>query len=176
VWAASGSSLFRWKDSKAEEFSIAKDPVRFPARSDMTSRVLEVSPGKIWVICSNEIHRHFNGQQLAGGVIEWIGAGFVRLDYENASNWFLTSVTPLTDGSAIAGSTTGFARFKDVKLASFNEDLGDLSYRQLRERKPGLWLGSRGARIGSDTCFSGLLPESSATAPDIGSGRRESIG
>jgi len=47
IWVTVGASVFHWQDGALEEFSIFLDPERFPARSDMISRVIETFDGHI---------------------------------------------------------------------------------------------------------------------------------
>ena len=86
IWATYGSSLFRWNNGKLEEFSIFKDEKAFPARSEMLSRVLETYDHRIWVVASDESHLFYHGEKLEGGLLEWTGAGFKRIDMQERYN------------------------------------------------------------------------------------------
>lgn len=173
IWATAGGSVFRWRDDESphhfagedrdslapaqkhargtlQEFSIFNDPASFPARSDMISRVVETIDGEIWVIASNEGHRTFKGMQLSGGVLQWIGTGFRRLGLrEESPAWFITGYTAIDRQRAVIGTTHGFAVQEGNRYGTFT-DHKDSSYRALNDRTPLLWLGSRGARLGSD--------------------------
>jgi CHAT domain-containing protein/tetratricopeptide (TPR) repeat protein len=162
IWVAAGSSLFRWTEDMApgtaEEFSFFLDPRKFPARSEMISRVVETKDHRIWVIASRESHLVFRGQQLQGGVLEWTGTDFRRLDsfiqhYTNA--WFLTGYTIIDSTTAIAGSAEGFVRHRGDQLSMFGLELQDPSYGALKAKAPRLHLGTAGARIGKDVWLFG---------------------
>jgi CHAT domain-containing protein/ligand-binding sensor domain-containing protein len=153
IWATYGASLFRWRegDKKAEEFSTYLDPKRFPGRTDAVSRVLETVDGKIWVVASDESHIKWQGQPLKGGLLQWDGAAFHQLDEMREGRWFISAYTPIGDGSAIVGTTGGFARHRGNLYASF-ESSEDQSYLALKQRNYQLFLGTRGAKIaGADS-------------------------
>lgn len=155
VWVTAGASLFRWKEGEAEEFSIFKNDKIFPARSEMLSQVFETVDGRIWVIASNESHLDYKGQTLSGGVLEWTGEKFIRLDLKektNNSEWFMTSYTPIADKLAIVGTASGFARHDGKHFARFTE-LKDTTYALLKDAQPMLWLGTRGAKLGTTWLF-----------------------
>jgi len=155
IWVAAGSSLFRWVegDSIPQEFSYFLDPLRFPARSEMVSRVLETKDNRIWVIASNERHLQFKGQALEGGVLEWTGSGFRRLDemqHRYPKGFFFSSYTSIDSNSAIIGTANGFMRQRGTDIAALRDDLKDASYLALERLVPALYLGTAGARLGKD--------------------------
>jgi tetratricopeptide (TPR) repeat protein/uncharacterized caspase-like protein len=157
VWVAAGSSLFRWRDDmpagKAEEFSFFIDSARFPARSELSSRVIETVSGRIWVIASDEGHLRYNGQPLVGGVLEWTGTQFRRLDVSRKTDaWFLTGYTRIDDSTAIAGSVGGFVRHQGDRLAALAGG-PDGSYANLEAAHARLWLGTNGAKAGDTWIF-----------------------
>lgn len=155
IWVTAGASLFRHRDGKTEEFSIFVDQERFPARSEMISRVIETIEGNIWVVASDESHLNFHGMILEGGVLQWTGDRFRRLDLSGHTDaWFITGYTPIGGGAAIVGTTQGFARHRGGRFATL-EQLKDASYAALVERTPLLWLGRRGAKLGKDIVLFG---------------------
>lgn len=152
VWVTCGASLLRWRDGmqEPEEFNYYIDPERFPSKTDLVSRVIETVDGKTLVICSDEGHLDHDGVQLTGGVLEWDGQQFQRLDFpEEFDHWFMTSYTPISGDTAIVGSTDGFARHARGQYSSF-EDRQDVSYQSLLEQTKQLWLGTDGAQVGED--------------------------
>lgn len=156
LWVVAGPALFRWKDGKTTEFNLYKDAPEFPSRSEWLSRVIETFDHRIWVIASNEVHLNYQGMPLKGGVLEWDGAGFKRLNLpEKSSYWFVTGYTPLDDKTAIAGTTNGFVQCRDNRFASYYNDLKDTSYQELSARVPQLFLGTRGAKLGEKTWLFG---------------------
>lgn len=160
VWVTAGSSVFRWQDWQVEEFSIFKDPERFPARSDMISRVIETIDQRLWVIASHEGHRNYKGLVLEGGVLAWTGTGFHRIElpahtgHWSTGPWFITGYTPIDTHTAIVGTTRGFARHHNGRYTTFTA-LEDASYAALLARTPLLWLGTRGAKLGTNTWLFG---------------------
>ncbi len=156
VWVAAAGSLFRYREGEAlEHFSMFLDADVFPSRSHYVSRVIETIDGQIWVIASQESHLSYNGQWLVGGVLKWNGDHFVRSDLENESEyWFIHRYTKLDNKIAFASTTDGFAIH--TKSGAFEPMLDrSPSYARLRERVPSLFLGTPGARLGSDTWLFG---------------------
>lgn len=151
IWATYGASLFRWRegDQKPEEFSTYKDPVRFPARTDAVSRVVETVDGHIWVVASDEHHIEEQGEALSGGLLQWDGQKFQLIEEMDPQPWFMSSYTPLGDGSAIVGTSSGFARHRGNLYASI-ESSEEPSYLALKRGNPMLFLGTRGAKVVSD--------------------------
>src|SRR5262249_45447685 len=130
LWVVAGSYLYRYKDGKKQVFSSAIDPDAFPARSEMLSRVIETIEGKIWVIASDEGHLRHGGMILRGGVVEWTGKGWKRLDVpEKTNGWFMRSYTALDKATAIAGTTKGFTRHRGGRLELLST-LNDPSYKR----------------------------------------------
>lgn len=155
IWVTVGASAFCWRDGTVEEFSIFADPERFPARSDMISRVLETFDGRIWVVASNESHRRYQGMGLVGGLLEWTGSAFRRLPLTDESNhWFITGYTPIDAATAIVGTVNGFVKHDDKGYVHF-WSLEHTSYRELWKRTPLLWLGTRGAKLDDGTWLVG---------------------
>ena len=156
VWASAGGSVFRWRegDEKPQEFSNFVDLAAAPFRSEMISRVVETVDGRIWVVASNESHITWNGMELTGGLFEFDGSAFRRSDLTSHSGWFITGYTDLGDGSAIVGTTEGFASHTPDRYALF-ADLSETSYTALRRATPAIYLGRRGARLGQDTWLFG---------------------
>jgi CHAT domain-containing protein/tetratricopeptide (TPR) repeat protein len=155
IWVTAGASLFRWRDGATEEFSFFKDPQAFPSRSEMISRAVETVDHRIWVVASYENHLQWRGTHLEGGLLEWTGSRFERLDLRDrrVGDWFLTGYTVIDDRTAIAGTATGFARHGGGRLSTYRE-LDDPSYQAVAERvTPMLWLGTRGARLGEVWLF-----------------------
>lgn len=157
VWATAGPGLFRYEPDAAGgtpvlvEYNMFLDPGAFDARSDRLSRVVETVDGRIWVIASDEGYRTHQGMRLGGGVLEWRGNRFVRLDLgEESDYWFITGYTPISDEVAIVGTNRGFAEHRGNRLSSFYE-MNDPSYAALREEEPYLVLGHRGARLDDET-------------------------
>jgi len=156
IWVTYGPALFRWHEGEkeAEEFNVFKDSARFPSRSEMISRVIETHDHRIWVVASDEGHLNYQGQILEGGVLQWNGTTFNRIDMKRNSGWFITSYTNLDNLHSIVGTTDGFAihsadnyaLVRDTKSASYNRLLAD---------KPMLWLGTHGAKLGKDTWLFG---------------------
>jgi CHAT domain-containing protein/tetratricopeptide (TPR) repeat protein len=163
VWVTAGQSVFRHRDGKTEEFSIFIDPERFPAQSDMISRVIETVDGRILVVASNEEHRYYNRMQLSGGLLQWMGNSFKRIEVDrknHTSLWFITGYTPIDQKNAIVATCGAFAREREGRLAPFPL-LKDASYQNLSERISMLWLGTKGARLGKDLwlfgCAGGIV-------------------
>ena len=168
VWVTVGPALFRWHENDAadpgeafppaEEFSIFVDPQRFPARSDMIYSVQETVDGRIWVSASNEGHRIWRGDSMKGGLLEWQGGSFRRIEdiYDNRY-WFMSSYTPVDDKSAIVGSVGGFTRHRAGRgLESFYHRK-DASYLALRKQKTKmLFLATPGVDIGEKTFLFGV--------------------
>ena len=146
VWVAAGGSVFRWQEGTAEEFSFFVDPERFPSRTHMIAGLLETLHGDIWVIGSNEGHLNYRGTALRGGLLEWTGNVFRRIETPSGYR-MITGYTQIADDTAIAGSTAGFFRHTaDGSYESFGA-LGDATYRDLEARTPLLWLGRDGAEL-----------------------------
>jgi YD repeat-containing protein len=154
IWAAAGPFVYRWRDGSLQQFSIFKTPAQFPARSDMISRIVETIDRRIQVVASSEGHRQYRGLVLSGGLLEWTGTEFRRIDISKRPDWFMTSYTPITADTAIVGTVGGFVRVFRNDYQGF-ASLGDSSYLALRKRTPMLWSGSRGARLGDDTWLFG---------------------
>lgn len=162
IWVTAGPSVFRWKDGNVEEFSMIKNSVEFPSRSDMISRVIETVDGHIWVVASNEKHRFQSGMSLEGGLLEWTGTGFRRLSISSDAEghtqyygpWFITGYTPIDNETAIVSSTEGFALHRGDSLKTFKE-IKDTSYDALLRRTPLLWLGTRGTKLKDGTWLFG---------------------
>lgn len=150
IWVTAGSSLFRYKDGRRWEFSFFLDADAFPSRTEMVSSVLETNDHRIWVVCSGEGHLNFNRAILEGGLLEWTGERFRRLERPVGQPWFFSSYTPVDDGIAIVGTNEGFARHDHTGIRSYTS-LEDASYRALLERRtgpmPSLFLGTRGTRV-----------------------------
>ena len=146
IWVASGGSVFRWKEGDPEEFSFFLDPERFPSRTHMISRVVETIDGKIWVIASDEGHLAHRGVVLEGGLLEWTGEAFRRIQAPNNYR-MITGYTRIDDETAIVGSTSGFFRHTRAGRYQSFFAMGDTTYKQLRKRTPLLWLGRKGAPI-----------------------------
>ncbi|HYD04097.1 MAG TPA: CHAT domain-containing protein, partial [Reyranella sp.] len=89
----------------------------------------------------------WQGQALKGGLLQWDGTGFRQLDEMYDERWFISGYTPLGDGSAIVGTSSGFARHRGNFYASI-ESSDDQSYLDLKRRNRQLFLGTRGAKIG----------------------------
>jgi CHAT domain-containing protein/tetratricopeptide (TPR) repeat protein len=148
IWVAAGSSVFRYQDGNAEEFNWFVDSEKFPARSEMISRVIETVRGEILVVASNESHIKYQGVALEGGLLRYNGTGFDRVkDAQYTGSVFLTGYTPLNATTAIVGTASGFVREQDGKLTTFAK-LKDPSYARLAARNPTLWLGRNGAPLG----------------------------
>jgi YD repeat-containing protein len=154
VWVTAGASVFHYDGSTTTEYSALIDPVRNPIWSDMLSRVVETFDGRIWVVASNEGHRNVDGIALRGGLFEFTGEGFKRLDLSDHTNWFVTGYTQISDGAAIVGTTDGFVEHRTDRYAGFAQ-LNDSTYAALQARMPALYLGRRGARLGQDTWLFG---------------------
>ena len=152
VWVTYGASVYHWRegDTKPDQFSAYIDAKRFPGRTDAVSRVLETTDGRIWVVASDESHIKNRGEELAGGLLEWDGQGFQRLDQMAGARWFITSYTPIGDGSAIVGTASGFARYRNGFYASV-EERHEQSYLDLKQHNPMLFLGSQGAKLSNST-------------------------
>jgi hypothetical protein len=146
VWVASGPSLFRWKEGKTTEFSMFVDSAKFPAMSDMISRVVETRTGRIWVVASDEGHLQYEGRSLDGGLMEWTGKDFRKLQLNTKAPTFITSYTLVEPELAILGTGDGFVRDGPDGLKAF-ADSGDLSYQQLSNRQRQLYLGTKGAEF-----------------------------
>ncbi|WP_162300829.1 CHAT domain-containing protein [Alkalilacustris brevis] len=149
IWVLTGPSLFRLREgeSQAKEFSVFLRQPYFDVRSDMLSRLVETTDGRILLVASNEAHRIWNGIILSGGLFEYDGEGFHPVGDDVIGGWFLTGYTPLEDGRAIVGTNSGFAihsqaRFQDLRLAE------DASYLALRSRELALHLGTEGVHLG----------------------------
>src|SRR5262249_29794352 len=109
--------------------------------------------GKIWVIASDEGHLRHRGMILRGGVVEWTGKGWKRLDVpEKTNGWFMRSYTALDKATAIAGTTKGFTRHRGGRLELLST-LNDPSYKRILDQNPQLFLGTRGAKLGSIWLF-----------------------
>ena len=130
-----------------------KDAVKFPARSEMISRVIETVDHRILVVASDESHLRYNNVVLSGGLLEWTGTAF-RPIVTTSNGWFITGYTPIDGNTAIVGTTAGFAREKNGKYATFSE-LKDPSYEQLLRRSAPLWLGRGGAPLGDNVWLFG---------------------
>jgi YD repeat-containing protein len=163
IWVTAGPSVFRYKGGKAEEFNIFSNPDKFPAQCDMISRVIETVDGRILVVASSEGHRAYKGMPLNGGILQWIGNSFKRIEVDrknHTSLWFITGYTPIDQRTAIVATCSAFARESDGRLATF-PFLKDASYQNLSERMPMLWLGTKGARLGKDLwlfgCAGGIV-------------------
>jgi CHAT domain-containing protein len=156
VWAASGASVYRWKQGMEtpEEFSTYVDSAKFPGRTDLVSKVIETLDHRILVICSDESHIYYHGISLSGGVLEWDGTVFKpNALRDDSTYWFINSYTPLDEHTAIVGTSGSFARVRDRAYSGFPE-LKDSSYEKLR-LKTQVFLGTRGARLGDDTWLFG---------------------
>src|SRR3569623_521795 len=152
IWVAAGASVFHWRDGKLDEFSMFKDAARFPARTEMVSRVFETVDHKIWVVASNEGHLRWRGIVLDGGLLEYDGNAFKQVG--KPSDWFMTSYTPISANDAIVGSTVGFAFHHDGRLAGVYDTYKNASYMGIVDKQDrGLFLGSRGVRFGDEWLF-----------------------
>ena len=150
IWVAVGGSVFRWKDGEVEEFSFFLAPDRFPSRTHMISWVLETIEGNIWVVGSGEEHLSHQGVVLEGGLLEWTGEAFRRIQKPDGYR-MITGYTQIDDRTAIVGSTSGFYRHtSDGHYQSFMA-ANDATYRQLRTRTPLLWLGRKGTHLGDQS-------------------------
>jgi len=149
IWVAAGPSVFHWSEgSDVREYSMFLDGHLFPARSKAIANIIETVDGHIRVIASDDRPDVYEGMILEGGVLEWSGSEFKRLDISRSTAaWFLTSYTPIGDRTAIAGSAVGFAADRNGRLSSFTER-NDPTYAQLAKGPRPLWLGTRGAAIG----------------------------
>jgi CHAT domain-containing protein/tetratricopeptide (TPR) repeat protein/ligand-binding sensor domain-containing protein len=156
IWVTNGADVFRWRegDKDPEDFSIFKDPARFPARSEMISRVIETHDHRIWVVASDESHLFYDGQKLEGGFLEWTGSAFRRTDMKDQPGWFMTSYTKLDDTRAIVGTVSGFALHSGDNYAVLR-DSKNASYKELQDKHPMLWLGTRGAKLDKETWLFG---------------------
>ncbi|MCW5765433.1 MAG: CHAT domain-containing protein [Phycisphaeraceae bacterium] len=158
VWAASGPSLFCWTPpvagaapAPAKQYSMFVDARAFPSQSTYIVNVLELS-GQIYAVASNESPRRYRFVPLDGGVLKLEGDAFKRLGDELEAADFFTSVTKVDEETTVLGSAAGFGLLRSGSLKSF-EDLGNSSYRRLRQRPMTLWLGTRGANIGDVWLF-----------------------
>jgi CHAT domain-containing protein/predicted Zn-dependent protease len=155
IWVTSGSSTFRWLNGKLDEFSIYIDDKRFPIRTNWCSKVVETVDHRIWVVGSSEGHFRHLGVELEGGMVEWDGSAFRRLDLSDETEaWFIRGYTPIDDSTAIVASSAGFAQHKRDGFASYLM-LKDAAYKALTDRIPQAWMGTRGARLGKDVWLFG---------------------
>lgn len=153
IWVAAGSSVFRWQDGETQEFNYLVDATKAPFRSSMISRIIETVDGKIWVVASDEGHLAHAGVSLKGGLFEWNGSTFSKLDLKDGSSWFMTGYTAINERTAVVGTVGGFARHQPSSanyLESYN-GIGDVTYNRLREQHPMLWLGRDGAKLGENS-------------------------
>ncbi|WP_290702515.1 CHAT domain-containing protein [Amphritea sp.] len=159
IWAAAGSSVFRYKEGieEPEEYNYFIDAEIFPSRSQMIYRVYEDLDGKIKVIASNERHLSHKGVDLSGGVLEWQGDSFINLDEHSKDwlgnkHWFVTGYTKINDNTAIVSTNRDFAREKNGRRESFS-DLNDPTYKAMQEKSSMIWLGQKGARLGDSNTW-----------------------
>ena len=158
VWVSTRRSVFVWKEGmdEATEYSFYLNSELFPSRTSWVSRVIEGPGGRVFVICSDEGHLYHKGVRLTGGVLEWTGDKFERLELdEEFENWFMTSYTQVNEDTGIFGSTHGFGRYSDKRFESY-QDRDDVSYERLTEKPDRrLWLGTQGAKFGDDVWLFG---------------------
>ncbi len=147
IWCTTPSSAFHFQSGKLDEFSMFKDPERFPAISDMISRVLETAAGKIRVVASNEGHRIYQGKALVGGLLEWDGVKFRRIADapQQYVERFWTGYTQLAPGLGMVATSGPFYLDKGgEQLTAIYEDP---SFVALRSKLNMVWLGTKGAPI-----------------------------
>ena len=153
IWATAGASVFRYSKGKVEEFNALTMPEKFPARSHYVDEVFETIDGRVLVVASNESHLNYRGMVLSGGVVEWDGQKFKRIDLEDKTEeWFVTGYTRVDDETALVGTSSGFARHRNGKWSAFDK-LEDPTYQALKTARPQLFLGTRGARLGDVWLF-----------------------
>ena len=174
VWVVTSLSVFRYteQDGKGsvQEFNYFRSPEKFPSRTHMMYRIHELPDGRIWAIASDEGHLSHKGIELDGGILEWDADKevFELLDVEGnykqrGFNWFITSLTNISDGKAIAGTTGGFALYENGEIKDYWDGGGgrnNPSYNRLMESYPALYLGTRGASLGDlwlFGCASGVV-------------------
>ena len=156
VWATAGASLFRWKAGTVEEFSMFRDPTKFPSNTEMLSRVIETFDHRIWVVGSNEGHLTHKGVVLAGGLLEYAGGAFRKLHKPLNDQWFLSAYTTVAPTEAVVSTAGGFAIHDGGRLAGVYNEFKNPSYVDIIDkRKLGLFLGTRGARLREDTWLFG---------------------
>lgn len=148
IWAISSDSAFRWKNQELTTFGPNND--QFPSETDMLANIFETTEGKLWVVGSNEDYRQEGGQKLVGGVLEFTGESFRRLDEMtiNRKNWFATGYTPIGKKKGIVGTTKGFMLQTGESIDYLNLNP---SYLRLSQQNKALWLGTSGAQVESDT-------------------------
>lgn len=150
IWAVAGASAFRRApDGSVTEFTLFDGAPGYPVWSDSLHGIEETPDGRVLLVASDDGHRAFRNRALKGGLFEFDGRGFVPATLDIAGTWFVTGLTPMPDGSAIIGTTRGFARLSGDRLTEFRL-AEDKSYLALRDRHPALYLGTRGARLGDD--------------------------
>jgi YD repeat-containing protein len=154
IWVTAGPSVFRWENGKVQEFSMFLDPKTFPAKSDAISRVVETIDHRIWVVASNESHRRIGSDYLYGGLFEYTPAGFRAVGVPQNEGWFITGYTKVDAATAIVGTSAGFYRHRSDQYVPILS-LGDDGYNAIHKDHPALYLGGRGARLGSNTWLFG---------------------
>jgi len=158
VWVSTLSSVFRWRAGVVQEYNAFRDIAAFPIHTDWISRVVETHDGKIWVIGSDEGHRIVDGILLEGGVVEFDGKGFKRLDLpQQSGHWFAWNYTKIAPDEAIVSTLAGFARHRGERLQDFDKDLESPSYRALLTRSPSQFLGTRGVALSESTWLFGAV-------------------
>ncbi len=149
VWMTAPPWVVRWHEGRLQKFSWATDPEQFPARSDLPATLHLTHAGKVRVVCSDENHRILNGAPLVGGVLEWNGERFERLSLSDETKiWFATAYTPMEPGVAVVGTLKGFVRHEGDAWRPYAEF--DRTYQAIYRTTPALYMGTRGARLGTD--------------------------
>ena len=152
IWAAAGSSVFRYKNSmeEPEEYNYFVDAARFPSRSQMIYKIYQNLQGKIHVVASNEVHLSHKGVNLAGGLLEWDGEAFKNLGKEG--NWFVTGYTKIDATTAIVTTNNDFTKEtssgKTSQRRESYDDINDPTYKEMKKKSLMIWLGKQGAQLG----------------------------
>jgi hypothetical protein len=146
IWCSAGANVFRYLKGHLDTFSMFLDRTKFPAESDMISRVVETVTGTIDVIASDEGHRIFEGMALIGGRLEFDGAGFQRVQEPyQGSNYFYTGYTKTGPETAIVSTSTEF--YNASADGALQEASKDPSYQALKAKLNMVWLGTHGAAL-----------------------------
>ncbi len=160
IWVATSLSVFKYEETNSgkevTEFSFFKDPERFPCNTDLLSSVQVDGSNNVYVVCSDEGHRSYNGKAMEGGLLiyERENDQFQLLDSDLMNyNWFINSITNLGNGTEIMGTNSGFALKREGEVTWLRGNLGSESYKELMKERPSLFFGTKGANIGDVWLF-----------------------
>lgn len=160
VWVATEISVFKYEetatDTSLKEFNYFKDSERFPCFTDMISKVHIDGSNNVFVVCSDEGHRSYNGRSMNGGLVVYNRDtdSFDLLESSGLTyNWFINSITPIGEGREILGTNGGFALKDSGTINQLTMMGGSESYQDLMNEHPTLFFGTKGASIGDVWLF-----------------------